>query len=107
MLAQSQAMMQGQHNPPYNDDEAYRYFEGNKPSSTLLIKEPNAFSLGQLIALYEHKTFTQGVVWNINSFDQFGVELGKNLSRKLEKQDLSNVDPSTKGLYSFIHKSNK
>ena len=103
MLAQSQAMMQGQHNP----DETYRYFEGNKPSSTLLIKEPNAFSLGQLIALYEHKTLTQGVLWNINSFDQFGVELGKDLSRKLEKQDLSNADPSTKGLYSFIHKSNK
>jgi len=107
MLAQGQAMMQGQHNPPYNDGETYRYFKGNKPSSTLLIKESNAFSLGQLIAIYEHKTFTQGVVWNINSFDQFGVELGKDLSRKLEKQDLSSADPSTKGLYSFIHKSNK
>ena len=100
MLAQGQAMMQGRHNP----DKPYRYFEGNKPSSTLLMDKMNAYSLGQLIALYEHKTFTQGLVWNVNSFDQFGVELGKELSQKLEQQDLSDADPSTKELYSLIHK---
>ncbi len=103
MLAQGQAMMQGQHEP----NESYRYFEGNKPSSTLLMDKMDAYSLGQLIALYEHKTFTQGVIWNLNSFDQFGVELGKELSQKLEKQDLSDADPSTKGLHSLIHKASK
>lgn len=100
MLAQSQTMMQGSQNP----SEPYRYFEGNKPSSTLLTNEMTPYSLGQLIALYEHKTFTQGIVWNLNSFDQFGVELGKELAQKLEKQDLSEADPSTKGLNSLIHK---
>lgn len=103
MLAQGQAMMQGRQNP----DKPYRYFEGNKPSTTLLLDKMNAYSLGQLIALYEHKTFTQGVIWNVNSFDQFGVELGKELSQKLENQDLSDADPSTKELYSLIHKSSK
>ncbi len=100
MMAQSQAMMQGQHTP----DQPYNYFEGNKPSSTLLMDKMTPHNLGQLIALYEHKTFTQGVIWNLNSFDQFGVELGKQLSEKLEKQDLSEADSSTKGLYSLIHK---
>ena len=60
-------------------------------------------SLGYLIALYEHKTFTQGILWNINSFDQYGVELGKELAGKLENNDISNADPSTKALYSYIH----
>lgn len=100
MLAQGQAMMQGRHNP----EEPYRYFEGNKPSSTLLIDEMTPYTLGQLIALYEHKTFTQGIIWNLNSFDQFGVELGKELSQKLENHDLSDADLSTKGLHSLIHK---
>ncbi len=103
MLAQGQAMMQGRQNP----DQPYRYFEGNKPSSTLLINKMDAFNLGQLIALYEHKTFVQGVVWNVNSFDQYGVELGKELSQKLESGDLSNADASTKSLHSIIHKLTK
>jgi glucose-6-phosphate isomerase len=101
MLAQGQAMMQGRQNP----NEPYRYFEGNKPSSILLLKQMNAFTLGQLIALYEHKTFTQGILWNLNSFDQFGVELGKELSERLENKDLSDADASTKELFSLIHKS--
>lgn len=101
MLAQGQAMMQGRHKPA----KPYRYFKGNKPSSTLLLDKMNPHGLGQLIALYEHKTFTQGVIWNLNSFDQFGVELGKELSQKLENQDLSDADPSTQGLYSLIHKA--
>ena len=99
MMAQGQAMMQGRQNP----DKPYRYFEGNKPSSTLLLDKMNAHTLGQLIALYEHKTFTQGVIWNVNSFDQYGVELGKELSQKLENKDLSDADPSTKALHSLIN----
>ncbi len=60
-----------------------RTFPGNHPTSSLLISELSPFTLGQLIALYEHKTFTQGAIWNINSFDQWGVELGKKLAQAI------------------------
>jgi glucose-6-phosphate isomerase len=60
----------------------FKVFEGNRPSNSILIKKLNPESLGKLIAIYEHKTFVQGVVWNIYSFDQFGVELGKELVNK-------------------------
>ncbi|MDH4144891.1 MAG: glucose-6-phosphate isomerase [Acidimicrobiia bacterium] len=62
---------------------AHRVFEGNRPSSTLLVDELTPRSLGQLIACYEHKVFVQGVIWGINSFDQWGVELGKVLASEL------------------------
>ena len=52
----------------------YKQYEGNQPSSTLLLQELNPYSLGMLIALYEHKVFVQSVIWNINPFDQWGVE---------------------------------
>ena len=58
----------------------YKSFTGNRPSNTLLVKKIDPFSLGQIIALYEHKVFVQGAIWNINSFDQMGVELGKQLA---------------------------
>ena len=61
----------------------YRRYPGNRPSSMLLCDGVNARNLGRLIALYEHKVFTQGVIWNINSFDQWGVELGKEMAKKL------------------------
>ena len=60
----------------------FKVFEGNKPSNAFLIKKLTPKNLGSLIALYEHKTFVQGVIWNIYSFDQFGVELGKELAHK-------------------------
>lgn len=60
----------------------YKVFEGNKPSTSILIKKLTPRSLGSLIAFYEHKIFIQGVIWNIYSFDQFGVELGKELAQK-------------------------
>jgi glucose-6-phosphate isomerase len=63
----------------------YRRYPGNRPSSMLLLDGVNARNLGRLIALYEHKVFTQGVIWNINSFDQWGVELGKELAKKILK----------------------
>lgn len=103
MLAQSQALMQGRQNP----DSPHRYFEGNKPNSTILLENLDAKHLGMLIALYEHKIFVQGIIWNINSFDQYGVELGKELSKKLVENDLSDADSSTKGLLSLIHKAKK
>ena len=61
----------------------HRQYPGNRPSSMLSLKELNPRNLGRLIALYEHKVFVQGVVWNVNSFDQWGVELGKEMAKKL------------------------
>ena len=63
----------------------FKVFEGNKPSNTILVKKLTPYNLGALIAMYEHKTFAQGVIWNIFSFDQFGVELGKELANKFLK----------------------
>ena len=67
----------------------YKIFTGNRPSNTFLIKEITPKTFGMLIAFYEHKTFTEGIFWNINSFDQFGVELGKQLAKRVIK-DLEN-----------------
>jgi glucose-6-phosphate isomerase len=61
----------------------YRQYPGNRPSSFLSFKKVTPRNLGRLIALYEHKVFVQGVIWNINSFDQWGVELGKELAKKI------------------------
>ena len=81
----------------------FKVFTGNKPTNSFLIKEITPFSLGSLIALYEHKIFVQGVIWNIFSFDQWGVELGKELAQKvlpeLESDDkVESHDASTNGL---------
>lgn len=65
----------------------FKVFEGNKPSTTILIQKLTPNSLGKLIATYEHKVFVQGVIWNIFSFDQFGVELGKELAKKHLKKE--------------------
>lgn len=89
----------------------YKVFQGNTPTNSLLINELTPFSLGQMIALYEHKIFVQGVIWNIFSFDQFGVELGKELAGKIlpELQNTNEVtthDSSTNGLINY-YKSQK
>lgn len=81
----------------------YKVFEGNKPSNSFLLKQITPYSLGQLIALYEHKIFVQGVIWNIFSFDQWGVELGKQLAGKVlpelqSPEVVSSHDASTNGL---------
>jgi glucose-6-phosphate isomerase len=81
----------------------HKVMKGNKPSNTLLFKQLDAKTLGSLIALYEHKVFVQGVIWHINSFDQWGVELGKVLGKQvLDKvTDTSaelTMDASTNGL---------
>ncbi|SHL42377.1 glucose-6-phosphate isomerase [Chitinophaga jiangningensis] len=81
----------------------YKVFSGNRPTNSFLIKQITPYTLGQLIALYEHKIFVQGVIWNIYSFDQWGVELGKQLASKilpeLENEELViNHDASTNGL---------
>jgi len=65
---------------------AHRTFPGNRPTNTLLLDELTPAALGKLVALYEHKVFVQGTVWNVNSFDQWGVELGKALARRIEPE---------------------
>ncbi|MCB0428146.1 MAG: glucose-6-phosphate isomerase, partial [Mangrovimonas sp.] len=87
----------------------YKVFEGNKPTNTIFIKRLTPESLGKLIALYEHKIFVQGVVWNIFSYDQFGVELGKQLANVILKefsgQSESLHDNSTMNIINFYKKS--
>ncbi|MER7837853.1 glucose-6-phosphate isomerase [Streptomyces sp. NPDC096040] len=84
---------------------AHRTFKGNHPTTTILARELTPSVLGQLIALYEHKVFVQGAVWNIDSFDQWGVELGKVLAKRIEPAltegaDVPGLDPSTTALVS-------
>lgn len=81
----------------------FKVFEGNKPTNSFLLKEITPFSLGSLIALYEHKIFVQGVIWNIYSFDQWGVELGKQLAKNVlpqlkDDEEVTSHDGSTNGL---------
>ena len=78
--AQADALASGTDDPGL---AAYRQYPGNRPSSMLSLEGVNARNLGRLLALYEHKVFTQGVLWNINSFDQWGVELGKEMAKKI------------------------
>ena len=71
----------------------HRVFDGNRPSNTLLLDRLTPFALGSLIALYEHSVFTQGTIWSINSFDQWGVELGKVLAKKVAAELSSDEEP--------------
>jgi len=87
----------------------HRSFPGNRPSTTLLIDQLTPRSLGALIALYEHRVFTSGVIWGINSFDQWGVELGKTLAsdllpRLVGAQDGAGLDASTAGLLAWLQR---
>ncbi len=117
LFAQTEALMKGK-----NEDEVvsemrkagmdeseiarlapFRVFPGNRPTNTILLKKITPRSLGSLIALYEHKIFVQGVVWNVFSFDQWGVELGKQLAKKIlselpDDSEVSSHDSSTNGL---------
>ncbi len=97
VLAQAQALMQGQ-----VDSGGHRDFSGNRPSTMLLLQALTPRSLGALIALQEHRVFVSGSVWGINSFDQWGVELGKVLAKDIEPRlatgDVAGLDASTAGL---------
>ena len=88
----------------------FKVFEGNKPTNTIFIKQLTPESLGKLIAMYEHKIFVQGVVWNIFSYDQFGVELGKQLATKIlheiNTNSLTKHDASTSNLLKYFMKKN-
>jgi glucose-6-phosphate isomerase len=122
-LAQAEALMRGKteeevrqdlsHEPNLDDALiASKIFEGNKPSNSFLFKQLTPRTLGSLIAFYEHKIFVQGVIWNINSFDQMGVELGKVLAKAILPQlkndePVSNHDSSTNGLINTYKKLRK
>lgn len=120
-LAQSEALMQGRSlaqarvlmeksgfkGAELDRQAAHRVFTGNRPSTTLIYEKLTPFILGQIIALYEHRVFVEGVILGINSFDQWGVELGKILARDMEdilnsKIALDDKDPSTQQLVQFV-----
>src|SRR5690554_240462 len=100
-LAQTEALMKGKAH--ITNEIPFKIFEGNKPTNSILLKELSPYNLGSLLAFYEHKVFVQGVIWNIYSFDQWGVELGKEFSEgKLdaikEGTESYEFDSSTNGL---------
>jgi glucose-6-phosphate isomerase len=112
-FAQSRVLMLGddavksESTPP-----SYKRYRGNQPSSTLMFDSLNPATLGALIALYEHKVFVQGVIWDIDSFDQWGVELGKKIATETEEiiatqNGLETLDDSSRGLIQAIWKGQK
>jgi glucose-6-phosphate isomerase len=106
-FAQTEALMNGD---PGAD--AFRKFEGNRPSNSFLFKKMTPAALGKLIALYEHKIFVQGVIWNIYSYDQWGVELGKKLAGNILPElhgnaNVSTHDASTNGLINAFRRLRK
>jgi glucose-6-phosphate isomerase len=104
VLAQAQALMQGK-----DDVGGHKHFPGNRPSTLLLLEALTPASLGALIALQEHRVFVSGAIWGINSFDQWGVELGKVLAKDLESRldsgDAAGLDASTAGLLQRLRSS--
>ncbi|GAA4175855.1 glucose-6-phosphate isomerase [Sphingobacterium ginsenosidimutans] len=93
----------GKSNEEVAELKTYKVFEGNRPTNSILLKKMTPRTLGRLIALYEHKIFVQGVIWNIYSFDQWGVELGKQLANKIlpelgDNNPITSHDSSTNGL---------
>lgn len=110
-LAQSRLLAFGNEALDQNELEnlpEYKQYEGNQPSTTILLSELSPYSLGMLIALYEHKVFVQSVIWNINPFDQWGVEKGKEIANQIlpilngDQRDLSQLDDSTQGLIKIL-----
>jgi glucose-6-phosphate isomerase len=87
----------------------FKVFAGNKPTNTILIDKLSPKTLGSLIAMYEHKIFVQGIIWNIFSFDQWGVELGKQLANsileEIETKTIKNHDSSTSFLLNYFLKN--
>ncbi|MDB5561222.1 MAG: Glucose-6-phosphate isomerase, partial [Hyphomicrobiales bacterium] len=86
----------------------HKVFTGNRPSNTLFYRQLDPATLGSLVALYEHKVFVQGTIWNINSFDQWGVELGKQLAKAIlpaveGTASSEGHDSSTQGLLAYYH----
>jgi len=121
-FAQAEALMRGKTEAEVRDELAggnlspaeidvlapQKVFAGNKPSTMILYKQLDPFTLGRLVAMYEHKIFVQGIIWNVNSYDQWGVELGKQLAKELLPMVQGNEtadarDASTAGLINQLH----
>ena len=88
----------------------FKVFEGNNPSNSIMFKKLSPYVLGNLIAMYEHKIFVQGAIWNIFSFDQWGVELGKQLAKQIlpelsGESEVEGHDSSTNGLVGYFKKN--
>jgi len=96
-FAQGAALMHGRESA-----DTHRRFSGNRPSTTIVLDRLTPFNLGRLLALYEHKVAVQGWLWGINSFDQFGVELGKEMAKNLLSGKLDGFDSSTQALFARI-----
>jgi glucose-6-phosphate isomerase len=93
-FAQGAALMTGR-----ASDDPHRNYPGNRPSTTILLDELDPSTLGTLLAFYEHRTFAEAVLLGINPFDQFGVELGKEMARAIDDPDTrAGFDPSTRAL---------
>jgi glucose-6-phosphate isomerase len=122
-LAQTEALLKGKtkeevmeelHKEGKSDEEiqrqySHRVFEGNRPTNSILFQQLTPRVLGSLIAMYEHKIFVQGLIWNIFSFDQWGVELGKQLAKKIlpelkDDKPIGSHDSSTNGLLNTFKK---
>ena len=114
-FAQTEALMNGKTKEELATENVpeglipYKTFEGNRPTNSFLVKEITPFTLGELIAMYEHKIFVQGVIWNIYSFDQWGVELGKQLAKQILPElendaAITSHDASTNGLINAFKK---
>ncbi len=122
-IAQTEALMRGKtreevladfgNNPPENSQRLlpFKIFEGNRPTNSFVFKKLSPFNLGGLIAAYEHKIFVQGIIWNVFSFDQWGVELGKVLAKNIQQKlktdtDTTKADASTENLVDVFKKWN-
>ena len=116
-FAQTEALMNGKTIEEVKKESAngdpnvmtFRQFSGNRPTNSILLKQVTPYTLGRLIALYEHKIFVQGIIWNIYSFDQWGVELGKQLANKIlpelaDDKAVAGHDSSTNGLINTYKK---
>ncbi|MFD0963710.1 glucose-6-phosphate isomerase [Pseudofulvibacter geojedonensis] len=103
LFAQTEALAFGTYGK--NIDNSFKIFNGNQPSTTILIKKLTPSSLGKLLAIYEHKIFVEGILWNINSYDQFGVELGKELSRGIIEKINENNEKQRESLLLNFYKN--
>ena len=126
VLAQSEALMRGKTIKEAAEEltqagkskeevdflKKFKSFEGNRPSNTFVVKKIDPYTLGMLVAMYEHKVFVQGVIWNIDSFDQMGVELGKQLAKNILPELQGNSfgdlhDSSTENLIRYVKRLRK
>ncbi|MEO8108684.1 MAG: glucose-6-phosphate isomerase [Ginsengibacter sp.] len=114
-FAQTEALMNGKTKEELDEEKVpealvpFKEFDGNKPTNSFLVTKITPTTLGELIALYEHKIFVQGIIWNIYSFDQWGVELGKQLAKSIlpelkNDDEVSSHDSSTNGLINTYKK---